>query len=304
MPIPLAQLDTWSHQGAIAQSAYTYNVIKQALESPRAHYQVRNFKVFLQGSYGNDTNIYSESDVDIVICYEGAFFHDATDLPAPQPAAFAAAFPTEGVYPYNDFKAHVRTALEAAFGSSVKPGGNKAIKVEASGARRGADVIVAFQFHRYFRFNGLHDESHVTGISFFAPSFLPGLKPISNYPKQHSENCTIKHTQTGYNFKPVVRILKNIRTKLVADGMLRAGDAPSYFIEGLLYNVPNTAFVGNYQTIVQNVISSLLATTDKSNFTTPSEQHWLIRDGFHECWPTMNAQRFISEVARLWENWR
>ena len=30
-------------------------------------YADKNLKVFLQGSYGNDMNIYAESDVDIVI---------------------------------------------------------------------------------------------------------------------------------------------------------------------------------------------------------------------------------------------
>lgn len=32
-----------------------------------------NFKVFLQGSYGNDTNIYAESDVDIAIRLDNCF---------------------------------------------------------------------------------------------------------------------------------------------------------------------------------------------------------------------------------------
>ena len=49
---------------------------------PNAHYTDRNFQVFLQGSYGNDTNVLAESDVDVVIRYDGAFFHDVTALPS------------------------------------------------------------------------------------------------------------------------------------------------------------------------------------------------------------------------------
>ena len=67
MPIPESQLDTWSHQGSITQSSTTYNAIKGALEDSTTPYAGKNFKVFLQGSYGNDTNIYAESDVDIII---------------------------------------------------------------------------------------------------------------------------------------------------------------------------------------------------------------------------------------------
>ena len=67
MPIPEAQLETWSHQGSIQQSSSTYNTVKTALEASDNPYYDKNYSIFLQGSYGNNTNIYSESDVDIVI---------------------------------------------------------------------------------------------------------------------------------------------------------------------------------------------------------------------------------------------
>jgi hypothetical protein len=68
MPIPEAQLETWSHQGAAIGSKTTYASVKSALEYESANYTDRNFSVFLQGSYGNDSNIFAESDVDVVIC--------------------------------------------------------------------------------------------------------------------------------------------------------------------------------------------------------------------------------------------
>ena len=67
MAIPESQLDTWSHLGSITQSSTTYNTIKNALEAAENPYAGKNYNVFLQGSYGNNTNIYAESDVDIVI---------------------------------------------------------------------------------------------------------------------------------------------------------------------------------------------------------------------------------------------
>jgi hypothetical protein len=112
MTIPEVQLETWSHQGSVTQSKNTYATIKRALEDANAHYTDRNFEVYLQGSYGNDTNIFDESDVDIVICYKGAFFHDLTALPADQQSAFRAAMP-DGTYLYSTFKGHVQTALES-----------------------------------------------------------------------------------------------------------------------------------------------------------------------------------------------
>src|ERR1700730_5779201 len=98
MTIPLAQVETWSGQGAITSSKTTYAAVKAALEDANATYTDRNFKVFLQGSYGNDTNIYAESDVDIVIRYDGAFFHDIEERPADEQNAFHAAFPEVATY--------------------------------------------------------------------------------------------------------------------------------------------------------------------------------------------------------------
>ncbi len=76
MSIPESQLEIWSHQGSVTQSSATYNTIKSALEVEGSPYADKDYEVFLQGSYGNDTNIYAESDVDIVIKLNDCFRHD------------------------------------------------------------------------------------------------------------------------------------------------------------------------------------------------------------------------------------
>jgi len=295
MPIPESQLDTWSGQGSITQSAATYATVKRALEDPKASYTSRNFEVFLQGSYGNDTNIFAESDVDVVIRYNGAFFHDLSGLPADQKQAFTSFFP-DGTYLYDAFKGHVQAALQAAFGQSVKPD-KKAIKIAANGSRRNADVIVAFEFRRYHQFNGQNDQRFDTGICFFTQD---GTR-IANYPKQHSDNCTAKHQATSQNFKPLVRILKNMRSRLVDDGLLGGGVAPSYFIEGLLYNVPNQHFSGTYESMFVNSVNWLVK-ADRTKFVCANEQYYLLRDD-PVCWPTANCQQFLDALVKLWKDW-
>lgn len=298
MAIPESQLITWSHQGAVVGSKDTYAAIKRALESSNANYTSRNFEVFLQGSYGNDTNIFAESDVDVVIRHNGVFYHDIiNDLPANQQSAFNSYF-SDGTYPYSSFKGHVQAALEAAFGRSVKPG-KKAIKVEANGSRRSADVVVAFEYRRYYKFNGVYDQSYDTGIAFFASD---GTR-IVNYPKHHSTNCTTKHQATSNNFKPLVRILKNMRGRLIDNRLIEDGSAPSYFIEGLLYNVPNQHFYGSYENAVLNVLRWLRQTSERTNFVCANEQHYLLRDGHTICWPCADGERFINAAVRLWDNW-
>lgn len=298
MTIPLSQLETWSAQGSITQSKNTYASIKAALEDTNVPYPSRNFKVFLQGSYGNDTNIYAESDVDVVIRYDGAFFHDIKTRPLEEQTAFNLAFPNPGTYGYNDFKEHVTNALKAKFGNAVKPG-KKAIRIEGNGNRRNADVIAAFEYRRYYKFKGVSDESHVTGMCFFGSD---GTR-IANYPLRHCENLTTKHQATQGKFKPIVRIFKNARSKLIEDGLIEKGSAPSYYVEGLLYNVPNDRFIGNYQDIFLKILQWLYETNSRVDFVCANEQYYLLRDDCETCWACEDGRKFINAVIALWNNW-
>lgn len=298
MTIPLSQLETWSAQGSITQSKNTYASVKAALEDTNAQYKNRNFKVFLQGSYGNDTNIYAESDVDVVIRYDGAFFHDIKTRPLDEQVVFHQTFPNAGGYRYGEFKAHVTNALVSKFGEAVKPG-KKAIRIEGNGNRRNADVIVAFEYRRYYRFKGVFDESHVTGMCFFGS----GGKQIANYPIRHSENLTKKHQDTNGKFKPMVRIFKNARSKLVADGLIPKGSAPSYYVEGLLYNVPNDRFMGNYQDVFFKILQWLYETNSRIDFVCANEQYYLLRDDCETCWACDDGKKFVNAVIGLWNNW-
>ncbi|CAD86429.1 nucleotidyltransferase [Nitrosomonas europaea] len=222
MPISESQLETWSHQGSITQSSTTYNTIKSVLEASTTPYASKNFKVFLQGSYGNDTNIYAESDVDIVIRLDDCFHSDLESLSDDEKSAYKQAF-NDATYTHADFKRDVLSVLEGQYGSAVKAG-DKAIAINASGSRRKSDVIVATQFRRYFKFRSASDSEYVEGICFFNATG----ERIANYPKQHSANLTAKHQASSKWLKPMVRVLKNMRSRMVEDGLIKAGIAPSY----------------------------------------------------------------------------
>jgi hypothetical protein len=148
MAIPEAQLATWSHQGAIAGSSSTYTTIKNALEAATTPYSGKQYKVFLQGSYGNDTNIYAESDVDIVIRLHDCFESDRTKLSTTEEAAWRAAH-SDATYTHVHFKRDVLKVLADAFPDDVTVG-DKAIAIKANGNRRKADVIPSIAFRRYY----------------------------------------------------------------------------------------------------------------------------------------------------------
>lgn len=297
MPIPESQLETWSHQGSIIQSSNTYNTIKSVLEAGTTPYAGKNFKVFLQGSYGNDTNIYAESDVDIIIRLDGTFQSDLTELTEGEKAAYKSAF-QDATYTYADFKKDVLAVLTQQYGDAVTAG-DKAIVIDANGSRRKADVIVAIQFRRYFKFRSSADSQYVEGICFWNGKG----ERIANYPKQHSANLTTKHQNTSKWFKPLARVFKNMRCRMVADGLIKAGVAPSYYIEGLLYNVPNEKFTASYQDCVVNILNWYLQEASKTDLVCANEQYYLLRDGQHTCWNQADCDAFVDAAVRLWNEW-
>jgi hypothetical protein len=61
------QLETWAKQGPTGQFTDTYNTMRGHLLDEGAPYPLTDVEVFLQGSYGNTTNVYADSDVDIVL---------------------------------------------------------------------------------------------------------------------------------------------------------------------------------------------------------------------------------------------
>lgn len=296
MAIPEAQLDTWCKQGATVTSASTYATIKGALEDSSAGYSGKNFSIYLQGSYGNDTNIFSESDVDVVIQLNSAFYQDISKLTQGEKELYEKSF-SNAVYTYSDFKKDVEAALKKAFGVDVKVG-KKAIKITASGNRRSADVIAACQYRRYLKFNGVNDQDYVEGIYFESSDGVA----IKNYPKVHSKNLTAKHKDTNGMLKPMVRILKNMRSRMVDHGLLKEGIAPSYYVEGLFYNVPSEQFVSNsYGDTFCNGINWLLK-ADKAKLVCANWQYYLLGSSNVQ-WTETDFHTFLSEVCDFWKNW-
>lgn len=297
MPIPESQLETWSHQGSITQSSNTYNAIKSVLEANTTPYAGKNFKVFLQGSYGNDTNIYAESDVDIVIRLDDCFHSDLESLSDDEKSAYKQAF-SDATYTHTDFKRDVLSVLEDQYGSAVKTG-DKAIAIDASGSRRKSDVIVATQFRQYFKFRSASDSEYVEGICFFNAAG----ERIANYPKQHSANLTVKHQASSKWLKPMARVFKNMRSRLVEGGLIDAGIAPSYYIEGLLYNVPNEKFTASYQDCVANILNWYRQDAAKTDLVCANEQYYLLRDGYHTCWSQTDCDALVEAAVDLWNQW-
>lgn len=297
MAIPEAQLEIWSHIGSEKQSSDTYQAIKKTLEASGTAYSGRQFEVFLQGSYGNDTNIYAESDVDIAITLTECFEPDVAKLEPGDKTAFDASHHL-ATYTGVEFKRDVLSALSAAYGKDALAGA-KAISISPNGGRRKADVIVSVEHRRYYQFLDVTHQRFDKGIAFLIASG----DTIKNFPRQHSDNCTTKHQQTHNRFKPMVRILKNLRGKLVSDGLLAPGTAPSYYLEGLLYNVPNELFTSGLQDTFVAVIT-WIQKADRSKFVCANTLYYLLRENSLVTWRDKDCDTFLAASVGLWNSWK
>jgi hypothetical protein len=294
MGIPEDQLTTWANIGAQETSKTTYATIKTCLDA--GDYRAKSFCNFLQGSYGNDTNIRAESDVDVVMELTGVYYYDLTSLPPDQEQAFRANL-SGANYNFKEFRADVIRTLAARFGADVAPG-DKAIAVKANGNRRKADVLACVEHHKLTYYSPGQPEQRVDGICFFKPD---GTRVV-NYPRLHAQNLSAKNQDTKEWFKHLVRIFKNARQKLIADGAIDAGVAPSYYIEGLLYNVPAQHFGTNYATSMFECLKYLVQ-ADRSKFLCANRQYPLLDGNADVTWNTGNCNAFIDGLADLWNQW-
>ncbi|QIO70600.1 nucleotidyltransferase [Rhizobium leguminosarum bv. trifolii] len=294
MAIGEIQLNTWASIGSVQQSAATYQSIKGVLNDTSSPYRVRSFENFLQGSYGNDTNVWRDSDVDIVMRLSSVYYSDTSGLNPADKSNYDRNF-SRAEYSFALFKQEVASWLTRSFGRGVDASG-KAIFVPGSGSRRDADVLACAEHREYITYPASGQPVYREGIVFWKADG----GQIINYPKQHSANCTDKHQATGGYFKPTVRIFKNIRNRMVEDGWLKQGGAPSYFLEGMLYNVPTNLYGTSYQQTVINCFNHIYEMEDKSRLTCANGIHWLIRPGHSVCWSPDQHTVFMEAFKQYW----
>ncbi|MEY1589293.1 nucleotidyltransferase [Burkholderia sp. Bmkn7] len=296
MAIPEDQLATWAQIGAQATSRDTYASVRRALLADGTGYHDKLYSIFLQGSYGNDTNIWRESDVDIVIQLDSVFTYELGVLPPMQQLVFHAGL-VYATYSYEEYRADVLAALRRVFGDAVEPG-TKAVSIGPSGNRRKADVLIARQHRNYLRYAGGVDSLYVEGISFHKSD---GTQVV-NYPRQHRENLVAKNQEASEWFKHIVRIFKNARERMIELGLLAQGVAPSYYIEGLLWNVPSHCFGNTYQATVFACLN-WLCSVDRSAFLCANAQYTLLNGNGDVTWNSQDCDAFLRAFVLLWNGW-
>lgn len=139
----------------------------------------RNIKLFVQGSYANNTNVRTESDVDVAVIQEETFLPEyRKDSVYPQSGADYGFTPAPAAA--KTFKDEVQEALKCKFGTDVERK-NKSIKVHGNTYRKDADTVPCRRYRDY-RQDYRRDASNFVGGVVIYPD-NGGM--IINYPEQH-----------------------------------------------------------------------------------------------------------------------
>ncbi len=290
MTIPESQLGRWSHHGSQTNSKLTHESIRDALDSYSWPEQM-TYDFFLQGSYKNDTNIRGDSDVDVVIKLNHAFYHDCSSLSLSDRHKLEGSFRTSA-YTWTEFRTATLDALRSEFGASVEEG-NKSIKIKSGSSRLAADVVVCTEYRKY---NSL--DSFVKGIKFFT---LRDKRCVINYPNEHYKWGAEKNWRTDGLYKQTVRMFKNARNRLVDTKKISQNLAPSYFLECLIYNAPNRAFQGRLQDIYYSIVK-WMRMCDLNEAVCQNNQEYLFGSSAEQ-WSIEHAVELSDHLVTLWNDW-
>ena len=91
MAIPESQLKTWANQGATTTSASTHKTVENCIKGHNWKADVK-FVTYLQGSYPNYTNIYGNSDVDLIVEFRSIFSKNLSKLSEEEKAIYNSKY--------------------------------------------------------------------------------------------------------------------------------------------------------------------------------------------------------------------
>ena len=281
-----SQLSTWSSAPSKSELERIRNA-RQAIENVlkaklnidgiKRKYGLSSFKyeVYLQGSYANSTNISFDSDVDIVIQFNSTTFDDCSQLNVAQKQLYISSH-QDSLYKFINFKEDIYNALIAGLGSENVNWDDKCLDVKENTYRADADVVPCFQYRIFKKFISFNNKDFIEGMKFFDTN---DNTQIINFPKIHLKNCESKNVDTEGKFKDLVRIYKNIKRNLIKEGKITKEQAPSYFVENLIYNCTSPCFDGGYQECMKKSLQYIydaIQTGRITGFVCANEQDTLI----------------------------
>lgn len=252
----------------------TERMIREATDAHSA-FNGCQISVYAKGSYPNNTNVRTESDVDVAVQCSDVIYYDLEDPSMPRPGE-----PYVGPWTPGHLRSELTSALQSQFGDQVDATGNVAIKISSSTARVDADVVPCFDYREYFLSGGSRAGTRI---------FRKDGSHTNNYPQQHLEFGRTKNNRTNYNYKKAVRILKRAANAMESDQYHRR--VASFLVESLVYNCPDSLFMRSTWTqTVRGLVAHIWESTQGEGEPANEENRWL----------EANQVKFLFHSAQKW----
>jgi len=242
-------IDTHHAIRAAIDQYYDRNAVKEQYDLG----ELPVLDVYLQGSYKNSTNVTKTSDVDLVVQMKTIWRDNKESLSEDQLAKYEATYRNVS-YAFGDFRHAILHAVQAYFGMENVTNANKCIKIKEHGRYCNADVIASFTYRHYGMFERIDKQDFKEGMCFITNDG----EFIRDFPKLHYDALIKKSEATNGTFKETVRMFKNIRDDLIDRRVLYPDVAKSYFVENLLYFLPDSCFIGTRLKVFEQVILLLM----------------------------------------------
>ena len=280
MPIPESTLSQWSHHRSAKASKQAHVSIREALVANNRPSGI-GYEVFLQGSYKNGTNLSRDSDVDVVVRLDHKLKPSVAALSGEQLQENASH---EVAYKHwQSFRRHALKAMRERYGDAAISG-RKTLKLAKGELQADADLVITLSYRE--------------GIGFYLPD---ERRWVVSYPQLHYQRGLKKEEATGRRFKRTIHMFKAARNRLVDNGVLTKDDAPSYFIECLIYNVPDHQFVRKLALTYTGVLD-WLKTAKLKEFQCQNGLV-LLFGRQREQWTVAKSQAFVKVMQELWDTW-
>lgn len=289
MALPDERIVAWSRRGDPIHARYSYQMVRDTLAAARL--KDMSYAIYPQGSYANKTNIVADSDVDMVIALESAFFPNKEKLGPPELEEYARHY-EESDLTWHRFREAVFKVLRSNY---LVEEGSKCVKVRSNLIRLPADVLIALDYRYYTSFPSFFGQTFDDGVQFYTSK---GAQ-IINYPRLHIRSCAQKNTSTGGRYRRVVRVAKNARNRLISDDKtpVKAGSVPSYFLESLLWNVPRRIYRDSLEESYRQVIGWLYKNPGElDGMDFPNRMGKLFGDAQDAVWNKAKAQAIIDAM--------
>lgn len=235
-------------------------------------------EVFVQGSYANNTNVRTNSDVDVCVMLTSSFYTEYPEGKSREDYGF-----TEGTIGFDEYKKRIKKAIIDKFGPDAVTVGNKSLKIRSNSYHVNADVVVAIMLKDYKSIGSTDPKQYSEGTRFWSSD---GTK-VTNYPKIHIANGIKKNNETNYRYKYLVRMFKKIRNNMVNDQIIDGDTISSFLTECLVWNVPNRIITG-YDTWTETIRQAI------------SYLYHAIKDNKHKEWGEVSERLYLFHSGRKW----